>query len=63
MTFQYKGQLRGASTDKGHKCNGPCKQKVNTRLKKKYNKKKKETGKYKQKMKKTFNTRYLNEVE
>ena len=34
MTFQYKGQLRGASTDKGHKCNGPCKQKVNTRLKK-----------------------------
>ena len=63
MTFQFKGQLRGASTDKVHKCNGPCKQKVNTRLKKKYHKKKKVTGKYNQKKKNIFNTRYFNEVE
>ena len=64
MTFQFKGQLRGASTDKvGHKCNGPCKQKVSTRLKQKYDKKKKVRGKYKQKKMNIFNTRYFNEVE
>ena len=53
----FKGQLRGAS-NKRQKCNGPCKQKVNTRLNKKYNNKKVKRGKYKQKIRNISNTRY-----
>ena len=57
MTFLFKGQLRGAS-NKRQKCNGPCKQKVNTRLNKKYNNKKVKKVKYKRKIKNISNTRY-----
>ena len=53
----FKGQLRGAS-NKSQKCNGPCKQKVNTRLNKKYNNKKIKKGKYKRKIQNISNTRY-----
>ena len=53
----FKGQLRGAS-NKSQKCNGPCKQKVNTRLNKKYNNKKVKKGKYKRKIKNISNIRY-----